>query len=241
MKISVITTAYNHQKTLQRAINSVLAQTLEVEHHILDDTETKYGMMTMFKKGFFRCSCDYICFCDGDDYWIDKRKLEKQVAYMEANKDCGLCTTKGYTEVDGKRYNMAGDVGSINKNMSFDSLLKGNANLYAQTYMLRKSDFDKYIDFDMFSRKFNAWDYPIVLELIKHTKFHTLNFYSAVYTKNTESVTNTSSRLKRLKYILGNHKIKWYYILKYGCKLSTITFLIYRFTRDIYSVVFKRW
>ncbi len=241
MKVSVITTAYNHQDTINRAIDSVRSQHFkDYEHIIIDDTNTKNGMMRTYQEAFKRCAGDYITFCDGDDYWIDKDRMIKQVDYMDKHEDCGLCLTLVYTEVDGKRDGVEVSADYINKNMSFDSLLKGNAYIYAPSYLIRKYDFDKYINFDKFL-KFNVWDYPIVLELIRHVRFHCLDFYSAVFTKNTESVTNTRSRGKRVKYLYGQFKIKWYYIRKYGCKFSTKIYLIYKILRSIYSTGVKTW
>ena len=241
MKVSVITTAYKHEKTLQRAIDGVLMQLdVEVDHIVIDDTHTNNGMMETFREALSRCSGEYIAFSDGDDYYIEEEKLINQVCYMINNPDCGVCTTKVYTEIDGVRHGMTKSTDEINKNMSFDTLLRGQAYIFAQSILIRKSEFDRYIDFDKFM-KFNVWDYPTILTLIRHTRIHCMDFYSAVYTKNTESVTNTRKRSRRLKYILGNHKIKWHFILKYGCKLSTILYLIYKFARDIYSVIFLRW
>ena len=45
-----------------------------------------------------RATSPYLAFCEGDDYWIDEYKLQKQFDYMEAHKEIPVCVTK--TRVD---------------------------------------------------------------------------------------------------------------------------------------------
>lgn len=157
-----------------------------------------------------------------------------QLHYMMISPSCGLCVTKAQTLHNGVLHGME------RPSITFDTLLRGTAGIHAQTYFVRKSTLFKYMDFDRY-RKFRVWDYPIVLELINHCEFYCIGVYTAVYNRQTESVTRTQSRRSRFNYLMGNYRIKWHYIVKYGCKLTTLLYLIYRLTRDVYSIIFKRW
>lgn len=37
----------------------------------------------------------YVALCEGDDYWIDEYKLEKQIEYLERHSDCAISITNG--------------------------------------------------------------------------------------------------------------------------------------------------
>lgn len=270
-KVSVITCCYNQQDTIEQAIRSVREQESDflIEHIISDDgsqdstlrrvvdaVSTPFGsdihsmmffhphvgLMRNYEYALDWCTGEYIAFCDGDDYWRHPSKLQMQVDYMDEHPECGLCTTRVTKRTLGWFSLEPISTEDINKNLSYDSLLKGTIPIHAQSYLIRRSVFDKYVRFNKFVQLgFKVWDLPIILELIQHSKFHCLDIVSAVFVKNPESTTNTESRKKRFKYLMNNYKIKSYYICKYGCKVSTIFYLIYKFIRDIYSIIFKRW
>jgi glycosyltransferase involved in cell wall biosynthesis len=56
--------------------------------------ETNLGMMANFVQILRACTGDYIALLEGDDYWIDDCKLQKQNNLLDARPDLSACFTR---------------------------------------------------------------------------------------------------------------------------------------------------
>ena len=118
MKINVIVTSYNHEKYITQCMESVLSQTgdfqmevivsddcsIDNTRSILQQFQQKYpeiisllppgpnlGVTKNLKRCLDACSGDYIAICEGDDYWTDESKLQKQMTLLETRRDYSMC------------------------------------------------------------------------------------------------------------------------------------------------------
>lgn len=62
---------------------------------IEEENQYSKGAGRVFAIQKARVTGKYVAFCEGDDYWTDPLKLQKQYDYLEAHPDCSLCATSG--------------------------------------------------------------------------------------------------------------------------------------------------
>jgi len=87
----------------------------------------------------------YIAMCEGDDYWIDPYKLQKQVDYMESHPDCACCAHNTLL-----LNNKTGQIALFNKklfsteNYTLDTFLTQGWFTATQTLLYRRSTYHTY-------------------------------------------------------------------------------------------------
>lgn len=101
--------------------------------------QNQYSQGISIKKSFFQRNVEgkYIANCEGDDYWTDNLKLQKQYDFMESHPDCSACfhCAKAILLQDGKTY-IYPQIQKI-REYSLNEIILGNA-LFATASMFRR-------------------------------------------------------------------------------------------------------
>jgi glycosyltransferase involved in cell wall biosynthesis len=116
--VTVCLITYNHEKYIRQAIDGVLSQKVNFDWELIiaDDcsTDNTRRILLEYQRKYPQFiklilqnknvgpaknwldlitspKSKYIAYFEGDDYWIDDLKLQKQIDFLEANSDFSLC------------------------------------------------------------------------------------------------------------------------------------------------------
>lgn len=153
----------------------------------------------------WRENCEYEAICEGDDFWIDKDKLSKQVSFLDSHPDYGFSYAKAYSCNESGVINKAILYGQ--KKESFDDLIKENT-IPTLTVIFRKTIYDLYRKEIQDNPAWRMGDYPMWLFFIIHSKVYFYNEFVGVYRILPESASHSSSLKKRLKFIRGIFEVQ---------------------------------
>lgn len=124
VKVSVICITYNHEDYIRDALEGFVTQKTNFRFEVLihDDastdgtadiireyeakypelicavyqTENQHSKGVPISRTFLEplAKGAYIAWCEGDDFWCDPCKLQKQFDYMEAHPECNICASR---------------------------------------------------------------------------------------------------------------------------------------------------
>ena len=222
MKVSVCMITYNHENYLKQAIHSVLMQKTQFDFELViandnspDNTiiiieefinqhpnghkikflnnKENMGIMPNFINALKNCNGDYIALCEGDDYWIDENKLQKQVDFLEKNEDFAICFHKVNVETNGT----IGDdtiTGISNQTTTIYDLAKGNY-IHTCSVVYRNHLFT---DFPNYFYTSPIGDYFLHMLNARYGKIHFINQTMATYRVHNTSYWSSKQENERV-------------------------------------------
>lgn len=147
----------------------------------------------------------YVTTCEGDDYWIDPLKLQKQVDFLEAHENYGLVHTfaKMWIQKENR----------ISKNLigeyfnDIDDLIISNRIITATT-CIRTSLYKSY---DIINPSWKMGDYPLWLYIVGKSKVHFINECTTVYRVLENSVSHSIDCRRMIDFYLSANSISKYF------------------------------
>lgn len=223
---------YNQEKYIEKAMSGVLNQdysgpvelvigndrskdsTHEIITGLLQDysgpVKIRYsnhtankGMIENIKWALQQAEGKYIALCEGDDYWTDTLKLQKQIDLMEAVPDCSMsfhnAATINYTEGFTKEFpKIEGREYSIDE--AYRSWMIPTASIVFKTEIAPKiiTDLDE-------PRVFN-WDIILILNCFKHGKVHGMSDCMSIYLFGEDGLSILRMKDNKINYLKNNIK-----------------------------------
>lgn len=211
-EVSVCMLCYNHEQYIQKAIEGVLMQktkfpvkliigednSTDNSHKICKTYKTKnpqqihilttaenLGIKHNFIRTLNACSGKYIAICEGDDYWSDPYKLQKQVDFLENHSEYSFSCHNYKTEdvnlktivSNSNKTNCVFENKEIDLNIFSSKWITKTLTIVLRKELLNIKEFDKYKHFR---------DSHLIYHLLKQKKAIFQNFYGGVYRIHNE-------------------------------------------------------
>jgi glycosyltransferase involved in cell wall biosynthesis len=240
--VSVWMTTYNHEKYISEAIEGVINQktTFAYELVIGEDFSTdktreicvnyrdkfpdliklilnnkNIGLISNYITTLFECKGKYVAYCDGDDYWTDPSKLQKQVDFLEEHKFFDMVFTEKHVQVGQKIYQ--GNLNVKIPDITFESLVISNM-ICTPTVMIRSEIAKKYspdVAKTAFNHNWLTFDYPLWLEISGNHKIGFIPDPTCVYRIVPDSGSHRADTFKAYLWDKSLLDIQLYYYGRY--------------------------
>jgi len=222
--VSICSLAYNHEPFIRQCLDGFMMQNTNFPFEVLihDDASTDgtadiireyeakypdiikpiYQTENQYSKGcdicsnylFSRAKGKYIALCEGDDYWTDPYKLQRQVDFLEAHEVASMCFH------DAKKIdligNKKGDFRRYNKDQyaSVENLIVGGGGFCPTASLVFRTQCIS--DYPDFCKNCFVGDYPLQLYLSFKGKIYYFDNKMSIYRKGVpNSFTQTYSKI----------------------------------------------
>lgn len=233
--VSVICTVYNHEKYLRKCLDGFVMQKTNFKFEVLihDDASTDgsadiireyekkypeifkpiYQTENQYSKGIKVSQTflyplirgKYLAFCEGDDYWCDENKLQKQFDVMENHQDCSICVhrveniSEDGVSLKSYRPSCNFEKNILNCEEYFDLIIKLGHPFQTSSYFIRMSLFD-YKNKPEFWANSDVGDVPMILYCVSRGDLYFIDEVMSCYRNNsvgswTNSLLNSHSKL----------------------------------------------
>lgn len=155
-------------------------------------------------------SSKYIAVCEGDDFWTDPYKLQKQVDYLETHPECGLVHTKHkkLVEETGEFKDGWAEETDFEKNLIRNRIC--TLTTCYRSYFL--------VDYAKEIQRSPNWpmgDAPFWLFIMSKATSKLIPDETGVYRVRRESASHSDNIEKNIRFLLGGFDMKLYFIKKY--------------------------
>lgn len=256
--ISCVCIAYNHENYIRDTLDSILAQQTEYRFELIihDDksTDSTREIILEYKKRFpnviklvlqkenqySKCpriipltvpylDGDYVTICEGDDFWIDKNKINLQYCALTKKDNVNICFTSALTLNSHGNTTKISFYGCDNKLFDLNDVIKGGGGFMpTASIMINKK----------ILKKLPKWyfDAPVgdyFLQIFSSISNGAIYIPSVSCVYRINSINSWSNQRKNLNKVTilneaNMYKKCLYELLKYGVSSGTIDYAIAR-------------
>lgn len=230
--VSVVMPTYIGEKTIKRAIDSVLNQTYQdFEFIIINDgsqdntnkivsdinderiiylkNDKNLGIQKSLNKGLNLSKGKYIARIDDDDKWSNRNKLKEQVNFLQSNEDYVLVGTNAI--VVNERGEEILKTNNTLKDHDIRKIILGKNFFLHSSVVFRKEVALRVGGYDEGEETLHIEDYDLWLKIGRIGKFANLPIYGLYYVKSKNQISS-KNQTKQLKgYLKLIRKYKKYY------------------------------